>query len=515
MRVTSHCVNHPSREAGQRCRSCGAWLCDRCVRPMRGHVFCGLKCWVHDLVKRGTSRLTAILRSTVSPVWTAMVIILVTLAAGWWIVSLAVRLSGMSDEQRPFQGSTPYAVAEMVRDGDALTIEIQGSPGATVVIFANQVPIRVLTLDEEGRGSVDDVEITSRASLGSAVLAEPPEAITPPPTLTPTNTPTLTPTSTPTRTSTRTVTATASPSTTPSPSATSTATPTATSTATRSPSRTPKTPADRPATTPTRTDSTHRSDRAASTPKPPVLHLVTDAGNKIAVTFDGNASSNGTAELLDLLQELDLKITLFVTGGFVERYPKLVRQAVLAGHEVGNHTFSHPHLTTYADNRRHNLLPKVTKAWFYDQLKRTEAAFQKATGRPMAPLWRSPFGEENSTLRGWAMELGYLHVRWSSLKGASLDARDWVADEHSSLYQDSRKMMDRLLGFPHLEGGIVLMHLSTERSEPPWTELPRFVRELKRREVEPVRVSDLLEESKTWRKWLERARENHNKNFPE
>ncbi len=90
----------------------------------------------------------------------------------------------------------------------------------------------------------------------------------------------------------------------------------------------------------------------------------------------------------------------------------------------------------------------------------------------MAPLWRAPYGEENSTLRGWALELGYLHVRWSSLEGASLDARDWVADEHSKLYQDSRKMMDRLLGFPHLEGGIVLMHLSTERSEPPWGELP-------------------------------------------
>ena len=76
-------------------------------------------------------------------------------------------------------------------------------------------------------------------------------------------------------------------------------------------------------------------------------------------------------------------------------------------------------------------------------------------------------------------------------------------------------MMDRLLGFPHLAGGIVLMHLSTERSEPPWSELPRFVRELNRRQVKPVKVSDLLDESKTWRKWLERAQKNHQKNFPE
>lgn len=251
------------------------------------------------------------------------------------------------------------------------------------------------------------------------------------------------------------------------------------------------------------------------TVSPPVLHLVTDAGAKIAVTFDGNASSNGTSELLDLLHELDLEITLFVTGGFVERYPTLVRRAVLEGHEVGNHTYSHPHLTTYADNRRHALLPTVTKSSFQEQLRRTEIAFKEATGRPMAPLWRAPYGEENSTLRGWALELGYLHIRWSSLQGASLDSLDWIADEHSKLYRDSEKMVDRLLRFPRLEGGIVLMHLATERSEPPWSDLPRFVKELRERDVQPVTVSELLSASPTWRKWLERAREKHDEVFPE
>jgi peptidoglycan/xylan/chitin deacetylase (PgdA/CDA1 family) len=242
---------------------------------------------------------------------------------------------------------------------------------------------------------------------------------------------------------------------------------------------------------------------------PPVLHLVTDAGSRIAITFDGNASSNGTAELLELLDELDLEITLFVTGRFIERYPTLVRQAVLNGHEVGSHTFSHPHLTTYADNRRHNLRPEVDRKMLHDQLRRTEIAFRRATGRSMAPLWRAPFGEENALLRGWALELGYLHVRWSSLEGKSLDSLDWIANEHSALYRDSRRMVDRLLSFPRLEGGIVLMHLATERSQPPWSDLPRFVAELDERGIRRVKVSELLEASPTWRPWLERARERH------
>ena len=469
---------------------------------MHGHIYCGLKCRLEDVAKRGGSRLSSALRSPVPSIWVVLLITLVTLAMGSWIGVLALRLASMSGDPDPHSARTPYAVAEIVQDGDDLRIEIQGSPETTVVLIADQIPVRILTLDTDGRGSVTDIEIIDSASLEIAALAGPVEAVKP--------LSTLTPDSTPTQASTPSLAETTTPSMEPSSETTLAA-----ATPTRPPGRTPESAARRPTKAPTRTRPAQRRIDAKPVVSPPVLHLVTDSGQTIAVTFDGNASSNGTADLLDLLRKLDLEITLFLTGGFIDRYPTLVRRAVLAGHEVGNHTFSHPHLTTYAQNRRHSLLPKITKAWFHDQLARTEAAFRKATGRPMAPLWRAPYGEENSTLRGWAMELGYLHVRWSSVEGASLDARDWVADEHSRLYQDSRKMMDRLLGFPRLEGGIVLMHLATERSEPPWTELPRFVRELKRREVKPVKVSELLEGSETWRKWLERARENHDKNFPE
>jgi peptidoglycan/xylan/chitin deacetylase (PgdA/CDA1 family) len=242
---------------------------------------------------------------------------------------------------------------------------------------------------------------------------------------------------------------------------------------------------------------------------PPVLQLVQDAGAKIAITFDGNASSNRTAELLDLLQLHDLEATIFVTGRYIERYPSIVRRAVLSGHEIGNHTFSHPHLTTYAKNRRHRLLPEVTKKRFQEELRRTEEAFVKATGHSMRPLWRAPYGEENRALRGWALEMGYLHVRWSSLEGASLDSHDWIADEHSSLYRSSRRIMERLIQFPKLEGGIILMHMATEREEPPWQELPVFLDALEQRGLEPTTVTRLLEASPIWSKWLRRAEERH------
>ncbi|MEN8162593.1 MAG: polysaccharide deacetylase family protein [Acidobacteriota bacterium] len=238
---------------------------------------------------------------------------------------------------------------------------------------------------------------------------------------------------------------------------------------------------------------------------------MTDSGPSIAITFDGGASSNRTAELLDLLQTLEIKATLFLTGQFIEKHPALVRRAVLAGHEVGNHTFTHPHLTSWAQNRRHRTLPGITKAVLLAELERSERAFQKATGRPMAPFWRAPFGEENATLRAWALDAGYLHVRWSSLEGRSLDSLDWVEDEHSGLYRDSKRIMNTLLAFPRLEGGIVLMHLATDRHEAPWAHLPQFVEALRQRGIEPCKVTTLLRQSAIWKRWLKRAEERHRK----
>jgi len=354
-------------------------------------------------------------------------------------------------------------------EGEVFQIEASGAADSSVLVMVEGRPVGILTLDNDGRGELAIPRLVpgdgtvQLAPLGRGVVD-----LEPPPL------PTFNPTATPTPTA--------------------TLTPTATKTAT-------------PRHTPRRSVAVDSGPTPVAAP--PVLQLVQDAGPRIAITFDGNGSSNRTDELLELLQERDLRVTFFVTGQFIRRYPEIVRHAILAGHEIGNHTFSHPHLTTYAQNHTHQLLPGMTRTRFQEELRRTEEAFTAATGRRMQPLWRAPFGEENRILRGWALEMGYLHVRWSSLEGASLDSRDWVADEHSSLYQSSPRIMERLLRFPHLGGGIILMHLATERAEPPWAELPVFLDALEKRGLEPTLVTRLLEASPTWRPWLRRAHENH------
>jgi peptidoglycan/xylan/chitin deacetylase (PgdA/CDA1 family) len=461
MRVTSHCTNHPSKEASQRCRSCRKWLCDACFKRYRGRIYCGRRCQVIGAIRDAFESSIEFARRPLHAAW---VIAVVAGASALLLAAVGTRVAELAEVSRSAEGSVPSSVdvsADIVADDSGVRVEATGAPRTSALLLRDGRPWQVVTFDDEGAAS---------AQIPDLVPGEGPLRIVP---LYSTGHEFQLPTPTP------------EPTATPEPTPTATASPT---------------PTSRPA-----------SRRSVPTPMvaPPVLQLVHDAGPRIAITFDGNASSNRTAELLDLLQRHELKVTIFVTGRFIERYPMIVRRAVLSGHEIGNHTYAHPHLTTYAQDRRHRLLPEITKKSFQRELRRTEDAFAKATGHAMQPLWRAPYGEENRILRGWALEMGYLHVRWSSIEGASLDSHDWVADEHSSLYKSSRRIMERLLQFPKLEGGIILMHMSTEREEPPWQELPVFLEALEQRGLEPTTVTALLEASPTWSRWLRRARERH------
>ncbi len=465
MRVTSHCINHPSKDASTRCRSCGKWLCDQCFQRFGTRVYCDRKCHVRGLLHDSLGKALDIARGPVHAAWVIAVVAsasaLLLTVVGIMVADLAEVRAGLGRIEAARTQLDPELSASFQQDENGVRVDIGGRAESRVLVLVDDRPLEVVNVDDSGRASSSVLDpSTPTESIRIVQLAGDGLDLGRPPL--------------------------------PSPTSTATATATVVPTATR------RATAVRQA----RTEPTPAS-------APPVLQIVGDAGARIAITFDGNASSKRTDELLDMLQDLDLQVTLFVTGQFIEKYPAVIRRTVLAGHEIGNHTYSHPHLTTYAENRRHALKPGMTRERLQRELRRTEEAFEAVTGRSMAPLWRSPYGEENRTLRGWALEMGYLHVRWSSLQGASLDTRDWVDDEHSSLYQNSNSIMERLLKFPKLEGGLILMHLATERQEAPWTELPSFVKALRDRGLEPVEVTTILEASPTWRSWLQRARQNH------
>ena len=64
----------------------------------------------------------------------------------------------------------------------------------------------------------------------------------------------------------------------------------------------------------------------------------------VAITFDDGPSPRYTPQILALLKQYHARATFFVLGCKVEKYPAVIKAALAAGHELGNHTYSHPRL---------------------------------------------------------------------------------------------------------------------------------------------------------------------------
>lgn len=194
------------------------------------------------------------------------------------------------------------------------------------------------------------------------------------------------------------------------------------------------------------------------------LKQAKEGKKQVLLTFDGGSNDNSTENIIKVLKANNIRATIFLTGEFINRYPERVKRLVQDGHTIGNHTYSHPHLTTYSFNEKQATLPGVTKDLVVNQLNKANELFMSLTGKNLAPYWRAPFGEKNSQILKWAYSAGYRHIHWTP----KLDTLDWVADTSSPLFREPKEILRRILsqsqkGDAYLDGGIVLMHLGSER----------------------------------------------------
>ena len=181
------------------------------------------------------------------------------------------------------------------------------------------------------------------------------------------------------------------------------------------------------------------------------------------LTIDAAWSTEGAVGILDLLDGRGVKATFFLAGRFVEDHPDIARRIAIAGHEVGNHTFNHAHLTG-RQGRARSARSLMSREVFLEEMEATRRIWEAATGSTLAPLWRAPYGEINREILGWAADLGYAHVGWS----AGFDTLDWVNDHSSSLYRSSpsalASILRRLAARRAADGpAFILMHLGSTR----------------------------------------------------
>ncbi|MCB1208403.1 MAG: polysaccharide deacetylase family protein [Verrucomicrobiales bacterium] len=133
------------------------------------------------------------------------------------------------------------------------------------------------------------------------------------------------------------------------------------------------------------------------------------------LTFDDGPHPVNTPAILDWLREHKLHATFFVLGENVVRYPALVKRIVAEGHQIGNHSWSHPSLSRMSDDRVRS------------EIKRTHEAIFAACGR--APvLFRPPYGALKSAQRTWIEnEFGYSTMLWD------IDTEDWKLASTSAI----------------------------------------------------------------------------------
>lgn len=207
---------------------------------------------------------------------------------------------------------------------------------------------------------------------------------------------------------------------------------------------------------------------------PSILKLMASDPNQPKAIYNGNMNEAKVSlacnvfwgeeylpEMLDILDRYNVKITFFIGGSWAKRNPEVLKLIVQHGHELGNHTYSHPHPNA------------LSKEQNKEQIERAEVLIKELTGVKTI-LYAPPYGEFNTTVLEAANELNYKTIMWS------IDTVDWKRPPASVI-------VSRVMNKMH-KGAIVLMH----PTEPTAKALPELIRRIQESGYSIVPVSSLI-----------------------
>jgi len=159
-------------------------------------------------------------------------------------------------------------------------------------------------------------------------------------------------------------------------------------------------------------------------------------GKRLALTYDDGPNDPHTKRLLDVLAKHGIKATFFMIGSYVEKRPDIVRTVAEAGHEIGNHTWSHPNLIWCSSGQVRS------------ELERTAIILDDTVG-PYSKLFRTPFGGRRPGSLRVVKKMGLTPVMWS------VSAYDWSLPTADAI---EKKVWSQVSG-----GDVILMHDGSHR----------------------------------------------------
>ncbi len=198
------------------------------------------------------------------------------------------------------------------------------------------------------------------------------------------------------------------------------------------------------------------------------VYSVSRDDKKIALTIDAAWADDKTDFILETLEKYDIKATFFLCGFWAKEYTDMVKRINDAGHEIGNHSASHPHMNKLSSDQ---ILAELKE---YDD-------FLESIINKRSKLFRAPYGEYNDNVIKTVRGAGYEVIHWD------IDTIDWKEERSADT------ILDWVL--PKLKpGSIILSHNNGFKIE---QYLPTLIETAISQGYEFVTISELLLEGNT------------------
>ena len=196
--------------------------------------------------------------------------------------------------------------------------------------------------------------------------------------------------------------------------------------------------------------------------KLPIYCVETDK-KQVAISFDAAWGNDDTEQLIEILAEYEVPATFFVVGSWVDKYPESVKQLSDAGHQVQNHSNTHPYMTQLSAEQMKNELDSCNKK------------IEAITGK-CPTLFRPPYGDYDNAVVDATAEMNMFPIQWD------VDSLDWKdnATPDSICQRVTSKVKN---------GSIVLFHNDADHTP---AALPNILKCLKDEGYEFVFISDLI-----------------------
>lgn len=192
------------------------------------------------------------------------------------------------------------------------------------------------------------------------------------------------------------------------------------------------------------------------------VYSVDTKEKKIALTMNCAWNADDIDSILDTLSKNKIHITFFMVGDWVDKYPEYVKKIADNGHEIANHSNTHPHVNQLNVDKN------------MEEIKLCSEKIEKITGNKTT-LYRGPYGEYNDTVINAANAKNHITIQWN------LDTLDYTGLTGEEMW----KRLDSKLS----NGSIILSHNGTKHTA---DSLELLLHNIKEKGYEVVTVSELI-----------------------